>query len=74
MTQPTIDSRTVNKCIKQRIWPLLRIAGFEKFNSRNAWRFGNVFWVVNFQSFNRYNATVLGCTTFSFAINLGLHF
>lgn len=74
MTQPTIDSRAVNKSIKQRVWPALRIAGFQNFTSRNAWRFGRVFHVVNFQSFNSYNATVLGCTTFSFAINLGLHF
>ena len=29
--------------------------------------------VVNFQSFNRYNADVMGCTTFSFALNLGVY-
>jgi hypothetical protein len=29
--------------------------------------------VVNFQSFNRYNADVLGCSPFSFAVNLGVY-
>ena len=74
MTQPTIHSSNINKCIKQRVWPLLKISGFEKFTSRNAWRLGNVFQMVNFQSFNSYTATALGCTTFSFSVNLGLHF
>jgi hypothetical protein len=29
--------------------------------------------IVNFQSFNRYNADVMGCTTFSFAINFSIY-
>ncbi len=29
--------------------------------------------VLNFQSFNSYNADVLGCTTYSFSVNLGTY-
>lgn len=67
-----VDSRTVNAHIKKRIWPLLRDAGFTVFTSRTAWRHGeDRIDVLNFQSFNSYNAGVLGCTTYSFSVNLG---
>jgi hypothetical protein len=69
-----IDSQVVNKAIRKFVWSKLKIMGFRKFTSRNACRFGSAMHVVNFQSFNSYNAAVLGCTTFSFAVNLGLHF
>jgi hypothetical protein len=67
-----MDSKTVNSHIKKRIWPLLRDAGFKVFTSRTAWRHGaDRIDVLNFQSFNSYNAGVLGCTTYSFSVNLG---
>jgi hypothetical protein len=67
-----MDSSAVNKEIRRSIWRALKEAGFSTFTSRTAWRYseGQV-EVLNFQSFNRYNADVLGVTTYSFAVNLG---
>jgi hypothetical protein len=69
-----MDSRLVNKEVRQVVWSQLDHVGFETRTARTAWRH----WhdgvdVVNFQSFNAYQASVLGCTTFSFAVNLGVH-
>lgn len=69
-----MTSAAVNKLIRSEIWPLLRAQGFTQFDSRTARRFSE--WrteVVNFQSFNAYAAGVIGCTTYSFAVNLGVH-
>jgi hypothetical protein len=69
-----MDSKVVNQEINSRIWPRLRERGFGTFSSRSAWRHrsGRID-VVNFQSFNAYNAGVIGCTTYSFALNLGCY-
>jgi hypothetical protein len=70
-----MDSRVVAREIKNQIWPLLRREGFTDFSSKTAWRFiPEQIHVVNFQSFNSYLAQGLGCTTFSFALNLGIFF
>lgn len=70
-----MDSKMVNRVIKQHIFPLLKSNGFEVFTQRTAWRYGaNKIETVNFQSFNSYLAGSLGCTTFSFAVNLGIYF
>lgn len=70
-----MDSREVTKAIRSTIWPSLRSAGFNSFSTRTAWRnSGFRTDVVNFQSFNSYNASILKCTTFSFGINLGCYF
>ncbi len=55
--------------------PVLKEVGFTKFTDRNAWstREGSE-WIVNFQSFNSYLAGGVGCTTYSFGINLGIRF
>jgi hypothetical protein len=67
-----MDSNVVNRYIKELIRPELKAQGFSKFTTRNSWRYrGNVVDVINFQSFNSYNAEVMGITTFSFGINLG---
>src|SRR4051812_47880084 len=67
-----MDSKVVNLEIKQSIWPALRSAGFATFNSRRAWRHSDDrIDVVEFQSFSKYNADILGVTTFSFAVRLG---
>ena len=51
---------------------MLKNAGFGEFSPRTAWRYhADRIDVVNFQSFNKYNADVLGVTTFSFCVNLG---
>ena len=69
-----MDSKVVNKLIRAEVWPLLRRQGFSKFNSRNAWRYREpLVDVVNFQSFNSYLAEGIGCTTYSFALNLGIY-
>ncbi len=49
--------------------------GFTKFTARNAWRFSDDgICVVNFQSFSSSLAGSLGCTTYSFALNLGVFY
>lgn len=69
-----IDSKFVNKLIRSEIWPLLRDQGFSVFDSRNAFRYRPmVIDVVNFQSFNTHLASILGCTTYSFGLNLGVY-
>jgi hypothetical protein len=68
-----MDSKAVSKEIKGSVWPLLKQEGFSRFTSRSAWRYcGSKIDVVNFQSFNAYNASVMGLTPFSFAVNLGV--
>ena len=54
---------------------MLKAAGFTKFTDRNSWLVREESkWVINFQSFNSYLADGVGCTTFSFGINLGVFF
>jgi hypothetical protein len=44
------------------------------FSSRTAWRHHSYrIEVVNFQSFNSHHAAVIGCTTYSFVVNLGCY-
>ena len=67
-----MDSKIINREIKEAIWPALKVAGFSRFTSRVAWRHNpDSVDVFEFQSFNKYNADVLGITTFSFSVNLG---
>lgn len=67
-----MDSKAVNKLIRSEIWPILKEQGFSVFEKRTAFRYcGPFINVVNFQSFNSHLADGLGCTTFSFALNIG---
>lgn len=67
-----MDSKETNKRIRAVIWPALRLEGFTTFGPRTAWRHTkDRVDVINFQSFNSYNADVLGVTPHSFAVNLG---
>jgi uncharacterized protein DUF4304 len=69
-----MDSTVVNRTIRAEIWPFLKGVGFTRATARTAWRHKpDRVDVVNFQSFNSYNAGVLGITTFSFAVNLGCY-
>lgn len=62
----------VNQAIRAEVRPLLASAGFDRATSRTFWRYHpDRVDVVNFQSFNSYNAGVLDITTYSFALNLG---
>jgi hypothetical protein len=70
-----VDSKDVNKQLRTKIRPLLQAAGFTKFTARNSWRrLDETMWIVNFQSYNSYLADGIGCTTFSFGVNLGVFF
>lgn len=69
-----MDSRTVSRRIKERVWPSLRENGFSRFTSRTAWRYaGRQVHVVNFQSFSTHLAGAMNITTYSFALNLGVY-
>jgi hypothetical protein len=71
----TIDSTAVNRALRALVWPELDRLGFVRRTSRTAWRDGAaVIHVVNFQSFNRYLADLMGATTFSFGVNLGVFY
>jgi hypothetical protein len=69
-----MDSSHVNRELRAVVRPALQTHGFSAFTSRTAWRYreGRID-VVNFQSFNDYLATGVGCTTFSFTLNLGIY-
>src|SRR5436190_1017050 len=70
-----MDSKAVNAEIRRVVWPMLRDAGFDPILGRNAWRTSTEsIAVVNFQSFSAHLAQGLGCTSYSFAINLGVYY
>jgi Domain of unknown function (DUF4304) len=67
-----MDSKQVNRSIHTAIRPFLKELGFRAFTERTGWRYhGDRIDIVNFQSFNSYNAGVMNVTTFSFSVNLG---
>ena len=69
-----MNSTIVNRAIRSIAWPVLKDYGFGSFTSRTAWREReHAIDIVNFQSFNRYHADALRCTTFSFAMNLSIY-
>jgi hypothetical protein len=69
-----LDSKAVNLAIRSEVRPLLIGVGFGRSTARTFWRYHHDrVDVVNFQSFNSYNAGVLGITTYSFALNLGCY-
>lgn len=69
-----MDSEVVNKRIRAEIRPFLKDAGFTGFTGRDSWRYSERrIDVINFQSFNSYHASAMGCTTYSFAVNVGIY-
>src|ERR671915_1504383 len=69
----SVDNRAVTRAIGRIVWPQLRNVGFDSFTGRNAWRYvGDEVDVVNFQSYGGRLADSVGCTSFSFQVNLGL--
>lgn len=66
-----MDSKVVTKKINSTIRPILKEKGFSINNSRTYWRqqYDRVD-VLNFQSYNSYHAELMGCTTYSFSVNL----
>jgi hypothetical protein len=70
---PAVDNRAVTREIGRVVWPVLRNVGFDSFTGRSAWRYvGEDIDVVNFQSFGGMLADSVGCTSFSFQVNLGV--
>jgi len=66
-----MESKDVTKEINKIIRPLLKEKGFNFYTGRTYWRQqSDRIDILNFQSFNSYNASVMGCTTFSFCVNL----
>lgn len=62
----------VSRGIRSSVWSALKDNGFSHFTTRTAWRYHpDRIDVINFQSFNSYQSSVIGCSTFSFAVNLG---
>jgi hypothetical protein len=72
-TRRWVDARDVTRAIRRDVWPVLGAAGFDSFTGRSAWRYVEATVdVVNFQSFNASIADAVGCTPFSFSLNLGV--
>jgi len=66
-----MNSQKVTQEINSIIRPILKENGFNKYTGRTYWRYqSDRIDILNFQSFNSYNAQRMGCTTFSFAVNL----
>ena len=71
-----IESKEVSAALRLSVHPLLRTAGgFTKLKARGAWRFDeHTTSVVDFASFSPSRAASMGCTTFSFSVQLGVFF
>ena len=70
-----MNAAIVNKEIRAVVRPFLQTHGFRAFTPRTAWRYATAsrVEVVNFQSFNSHLAEGVGCTTYSFGVNLGIY-
>lgn len=70
-----VDGKVVGKAIRDAVRPILSEAGFTKFTDRKAWRPGELTVDhVSFRSFTSYIAHGVGCTTFSFAADVGVFY
>jgi len=70
-----MDSQIVSAKLRTEVRPYLKEAGFSAFTGRHSWRYhSDRTEVVSYMSFNSYNASVIGCTTYSFHVNLGVYF
>jgi hypothetical protein len=70
-----VDGRVVGRAIRESVRPLLKDAGFTSFTDRKAWR-ETEYTIdhVTFRSYNAYNAGVLGCTSYSFTVEVGVFY
>lgn len=70
-----MDGKIVGRAINARIRPLLKSAGFDQFADRSSWRRSeHTIEHVVFRSFSANIAHGVGCTTFSFTVDLGLFY
>jgi len=59
-----MDARAVDRQLRAKIWPLLRLHGFLRRASRIAWRYGNGVDLVEISSVGS-SWDAVGCTSFS---------
>lgn len=70
-----MDGKVVGRALRAEVRPLLKAAGFTAFTDRKAWReTEHTIDHVTLRSFNAYNAGVLGCTTFSVTVEVGVFY
>lgn len=72
---PAIDGKVVSRAVRAEVRPLLKEVGFASFTDCKGWR-DTEFTVdhVTVRSFNAYNAGVLGCTSYSFTVEVGVFY
>jgi hypothetical protein len=69
----TVTRRDVDRELRRTLWPDLRTRGFTRQNGRTAWQDRNAqVNVVEVSFFNPYDAGVLGVSSFSFRVLLGV--
>lgn len=69
---PTMDKRIVEKSLKDRLWPLLEVRGFQTFRGTTAWRHAEKkIDVVHIEFFNKGLHDKWGTTPYSFALATG---
>ncbi len=70
-----MDSKAVDRVLREDLWPRLKAAGFDRRTGRTAWRDqGVAVQCVSVRSFNAHLADVMGATTYSIGVNLGVFF
>lgn len=70
-----VNQRLVTRALRQELRPQLRDAGFTTFTDRKAWREReHTIDHVALRSFSAYNAGVLGCTTYSLTVEVGVFY
>jgi hypothetical protein len=67
-----VTSKDIDKLIRAEVWPFVREQGFTVRGRTARRHWDDAIDVINFQSFNGHEATVLGVTSFSFQLNLGV--
>lgn len=74
-TLPTMDKKSVEKSLKEALWPLLKQHGFQTFKGRTAWRHTEKrIDVVEIQFFPKEKADQWDITPYSFALPVGCFF
>jgi hypothetical protein len=72
---PSVDGPAVGRALRERVRPMLKAAGFTQFRDRQAWRRSDyTIDHVTFRSFTSYIADGVGCTTYSFAAEVGVFY
>ena len=71
----TSTSALLNKPLRAQLFPILRNAGFERMDARNAWSWrGDFIWVLNIRAVGAYFSRVTGWPPGSVGVRLGVFF